>query len=548
MAGSQEPILKLRITPEFVNHPDPYLRSLHILLAIESPQVSRGNAVIAGVLNSTALEPLELQATDDNGFLPVALESSSEAVGTKWVTDRDTSGDVKISYTVNPTLNYKPAYEETSFYPDASRKGLLGSGLSFVHIPQGNKTYRNLVEWDLSNAPKGTRAVWTFGEGPEPVGKVGPASILNDSVYMVGKIQSNPTLPSNVADHYGYYWFGDLPPNINVSKDIHHKFFLNASEFFDDPPSQNNPYRSFVRNNGKNKVMGGTSFKRSHIFDYDNQISQATDYDLVRHLSHELVHNWLGPSITENKIDWLFEGINNALSVYFPFRFKFRTPHYFMSTINMLLTKYYTSPLINLIHAELLKLVPIDFYARQLLGARAWVFVVGTDVGARDLSDMKRPVEDLAMKPLAKKKANGDPHGIEEFLVLLQPLMGDKARDIYEEMTKGSVILLPPEKFFGPKTHRLMPIDQEVLDFGMDIESFGKEVVKGLKSGGRADEAGLMEGDVIISSSHLQPCVDNFELEMEVIIHRDGEDKTVRYWPRSFEKAKSWSFMKLDEM
>jgi len=71
-------------------------------------------------------------------------------------------------------------------------RGLLGSGLSFVHIPQGNKTCRNIVEWDLSNALEGTRAVWTFGEGPEPVVKVGPASILNDSVYMVGQIQSNP--------------------------------------------------------------------------------------------------------------------------------------------------------------------------------------------------------------------------------------------------------------------------------------------------------------------------------------------------------------------
>jgi hypothetical protein len=324
------------------------------------------------------------------------------------------------------------------------------------------------VEWDLSNAPEGTRAVWTFGEGPEPVVKVGPASILNDSVYMVGKIQSNPTpLPRSISDH-GYYWFGDLLPNINVIKDIHRQFFLNVSEFFDDPPSESKPYRSFVRNNGKARRMGGTSFKRSHIFDYDDQIPQATDYDLVRHLSHEMVHNWLGPSVTENKIDWLFEGINNALSVYFPFRFKFRTPHYFKSTISMLLTKYYTNPLINLSHAALLKLVPTDYYARQLLGARAWVFVVKADVGARYLSDMHRPVEDLAMKPLAKKKANGEPHGVEEFLDLLQPLMGDKPRDMYEEMSKGSVMLLPPGKFFGPKTHRLIPIDQEVLDFGID--------------------------------------------------------------------------------
>jgi len=108
MAESQEPILKLRIIPEFVHHPNPYLRSLHIIFNIESPKVSRGNVVVAGVLKSTALEPMKLQASNDNGFLPVALEESSEAASANWVADRDTSGDLEISYTVNPTVNYKP--------------------------------------------------------------------------------------------------------------------------------------------------------------------------------------------------------------------------------------------------------------------------------------------------------------------------------------------------------------------------------------------------------------------------------------------------------
>jgi hypothetical protein len=139
MAESQEPILKLRITPEAAHPPGPYLRSLNIVLTIQSPQVSRGNAVVAGVLKSIALEAFEIQASDSNGFLPVALQSSSETAGSNWVADRDTSGDVKISYTVTPTLNYKPGYEETSIYLDASGKGLLGSGLSFVHIPTATK-------------------------------------------------------------------------------------------------------------------------------------------------------------------------------------------------------------------------------------------------------------------------------------------------------------------------------------------------------------------------------------------------------------------------
>lgn len=105
---------------------------------------------------------------------------------------------------------------------------------------------------------------------------------------MVDQIQSH-RLPGNPSD-YGYYWLGDIPFNISVIKDVHPKFFKNASELFDDPPSKLNPYRSFLRNNGTAKFMRGISFKRSHIFDYDDRILQATDYDLVWHTSHEMVH------------------------------------------------------------------------------------------------------------------------------------------------------------------------------------------------------------------------------------------------------------------
>jgi hypothetical protein len=116
--------------------------------------------------------------------------------------------------------------------------------LTFIPTPAVGKIYRNIVEWDLSTAPEGTRALWTFGEGPDPVERVGPASILSDSVYMVGPIRSNPPVPiaGSISDYYGYYWFGDLPPNIEVIKDMHHDFFLKICDFFEETPSASNPY------------------------------------------------------------------------------------------------------------------------------------------------------------------------------------------------------------------------------------------------------------------------------------------------------------------
>jgi hypothetical protein len=59
--------------------------------------------------------------------------------------------------------------------------------------------------------------------------------------------------------------------------------------------------------------------------------------------------------------------------------------------------------------------------------------------------------------------------------------------------------------------------------------------------------AGLKEGDRIVKSSYLWRCVDHFEEKMKVITERDGVQIEVNYWPRSFEMAKSWQMIKLDE-
>jgi hypothetical protein len=212
----------------------------------------------------------------------------------------------------------------------------------------------------------------------------------------------------------------------------------------------------------------------------------------------------------------------------------------------MLCTRYYTNPLIYLPHDELLKLVPTNEYAKELLLSRAWAFVVATDIRGRWMSKLIRPIEDPAIKPMSKRRANGEPHGINEWIELLQPLLGDEARERYEEMLSGKLILIDV-RLFGAKTHTLKQVDQEILDFGMEKESFEEGVVRGLKGGSRAEQAGLKEGDRIVKSSYVWRCVDHFEEEMKVVVERQGVETEIKYWPRSFEMAESWQMVKVDE-
>lgn len=212
----------------------------------------------------------------------------------------------------------------------------------------------------------------------------------------------------------------------------------------------------------------------------------------------------------------------------------------------MLCTKYYTNPLILLPQSELLRLASSNIYAKEALSSRAWAFVLSVDLRARHLSDLLRPVEDLAIKPLAKLIAEGKSYSIEDFCALMEPLMGNEARERYEEMLKGTVIQFPVS-LFGAKTHYMKRTDQEVLDFGFNIRDFEDKKVMGLKMGSRAMTAGLQDGDEILSINEGWRCFECLKAEFEIVVMRDGKEEGIRYWPRSAEKVVSWHLVEVSE-
>ncbi|KAH7403315.1 hypothetical protein BKA64DRAFT_446872 [Cadophora sp. MPI-SDFR-AT-0126] len=565
MADVTIPKLGVLITPEFDSNA--HAVSLLVSLIIESPALLQDQILVTFPSTfSCVCTEQELDVSDEQGALPIVFEDQEKSADRSWLPARKSIGDVRIRYKVIPSAKDQFKTDGPVLGLHSEKGGLLGSGFALIPVPPP-KEYRNIVQWDLSRAPKGTRAVWTYGEGPRLIERVGAACILRDSVYMVGQIEG-----TRAAANYGYYWFGNLPPNIEVIKDIHESFFTHVQKFFETDVNESEdidhpffanvpkgikqclveptPHRSFVRYTSSYKSFGGTSFGHSHIFNYDDQIGKAKDYDLIRRMAYEMSHIWLGPSAVEG-VDWLYEGIKNCLSIYMPFRHQGpRSGHYFQATINMLCTRYYTSPLISLPFEDILKLAPTNAYAREHVGARAWAFVVGVDMRARQLAKGKlktiRPVEDIAMIPLANNKSRGDAHGIKEWIKFLIPIMGGEIQQRYDDFCNGTIILLP-ESLYGAKTHYLKQFDQPILDFGMDRESFSTGVVTGLKMDSRAGFTGLMDGDEILRSSHEWRCVDDDNAAMDLEIVKKGVRRKIRYLPRAFEMAKSWEMVKRDE-
>jgi hypothetical protein len=136
----------------------------------------------------------------------------------------------------------------------AQQGGLQGSTLSMIPVPPGTdeknrKIYRMILDWYLRSAPKGKRAVWTFGEGPGPEQRIGPSAELSSTLIMLGDVKSYPppSLEGNEDNFYGFYYFGEPLSSIIDTAYAHHQLFLKMSKFFQDPPSAENPYRVFVR-------------------------------------------------------------------------------------------------------------------------------------------------------------------------------------------------------------------------------------------------------------------------------------------------------------
>lgn len=506
----ETPNLSVLIIPQF--DLEEVATGLKINLTFSSSLVGDGGLLVEFPAHfakiSDEKEPL---AHDAEGVLPVVLDTSE--TGTICHAARKPVGDIVIGYGVSASLSdeSKSDIPKLGLYRDQG--GLLGSGYSFLASPPLMDAYDIAFEWDLSAVPEGMRAVWTYGEDDSLITKVGPFSLLKDAVFMIGQIHSYPPpgTTGRMIDYYGYYWFGDLPPNIDVIKTIHHDFYMKMSEYFDSTPSKENCYRSFVRNTGSTKSFGGTAFAHSHIFDYDNQINKASNFDLVRRLSYEMNQHWLGPSAKSMGMDWLYEGMNVYLSMFMPGRNKIdRTGAYFLETFNMLCTRYYTNPLTQstLTLDDVLERVPSDPYAREHISTRAWAFVIWADLKARRITqdkmpELMRPVEDLVMKPIVKEKSRGELQGIDKFISMLEPLMKDDIKRHYNNFTNGVITRLFTDLFGGPNSfHILKGVAQEVLDFGMDRDSFVSGIVKHLKVGSRAEIAGIMEGDKIGWSSH----------------------------------------------
>ncbi|KUI54481.1 hypothetical protein VP1G_01864 [Cytospora mali] len=478
--------------------------------------------------------------------------------------DQETEGDVIAEWEVSVVKNdFDDPDDLSRLHRDQG--GVIGAGRSFLpHFNIGREYQcQAVIEWDLSGWPEPTRAVCSFGEGPEPVTAQRSGDTLLDCVFMVGVINSHPPEPpprdSGDNRFCSTYWFGDLPPNLSAIKDYPTNIFPRMAEHFKD---EQGSYRTFFCRAPKGPKLTSTSFHNSSIVEYDDDHAKDEhDWDLVRLLNRAMVTAWARIDAEDDgsENDWFTDGLSLLYTVYLPFRFGQRSPDYFRVTINAFLSAYYTNPLIRMPYAELNALVSSPkanhcWYSASAMAMRAFVYMLKMDFHTRRAAvarsvDVMRPMDEIVRDLLVRRRHGGADEKVQkrDWLAGVAYWLGqENAERHFREMIEndeGRVNEMDDLlTSFGQK-HGPHPVEQEMLEFGFDRKSLEEGHVSGSVEGSRAWETGLKNGDRIVWYARPESCEMDIEKTFKLTVERDGEKIDIVYWPRSRGKVRCWQVL-----
>lgn len=479
---------------------------------------------------------------DDEGTVPFNL------VGDGPVKDvhvtREVLGDLVFASKVRALDAHETSDEDTALRCDQG--GIVGSGAYFLPRFRADQDFDISVAWDLETCSETTRAVCSFGEGPQPVQITGKGDTLLTCAFAAGPLRSFPEAPpqqGNPGGFGGTYWFGELPDNLSAVKDYATKIFPAMSEHFLD---QEGSYRAFMRRVPKG--FKGNVLRSSSIIDYDEDTISEHDWDLVRLLNKTMVSTWVQMQAEDDarENDWFSQGLSYLFTVYLPFRFKQRGPDYFRATVNAFLSAYYTNPLVSKSLLELNSLDPRqDWYVRSAKATRGFVYMLKMDTYLRRAAkargeDVERPIDELVRK-LCLQRQNGGQIQRKDWIAGIEYWLGpaDAERHFREMLEDGGKLneLSDMVSSFGG-TYGPQPVEQEGLEFGFDKRSLeeGVGVVSGVVEGSRAAQAGLLDGDQVVWFLRPEACEIHSDAKFRMTVERGGERVDIEYVPRCKER------------
>ncbi|WP_165186727.1 hypothetical protein [Caulobacter soli] len=518
------PKLNVQLTPHAEGGAQSYMA---VRETLEAPSLPAGGVLVrlpvklVGIPGSQLLGD-GLTARDASGPLSLTeeLEPPTPQGGYRhWKVSRATVGDVVVDYRAAPRQISAATNNGPLFDLREESGGFAGAGVTFLAVPPGERPYRLAVDWDLSQAPKGSRGVSSLGEGH--VETVGPAERLVFSFYAAGPLQ---TLPGQ-SDGFGLYWLSPPPFPADTLGARIKTLHAAMAKFFGTSDSA---YRVFIRQNPY-AGTGGTALPSSFMFGY--RASDKPTLEALQSLvSHEMAHNWPAMQGEHGDTAWYSEGTAEFYSMLLSYRSGLLSLDGFVDSLNDKTAAYYTNPYLRLTNPEAAKIFWSDPTAQTVPYGRGFLYLVDTDAAIRAKSGGKHSLDDVVQEIYRRQKAD-QPYAIETWLDLVGKEIGaDAAKAGYQAMANGEV-LHPANRFAGclvasPKTMR-------IFELGFDRASLADaRIVRGLKAGSEADKAGVRDGDQILTESGLLEARKDETRALTLTLKRDGAERTVTFQPR----------------
>ncbi|KAL7917022.1 peptidase M61 domain-containing protein [Trichoderma austrokoningii] len=497
--------------------------------------------------------PDDIQASDAAGPLPlVFLPRSGQDNLQEWrpVEGRQVNGAVTLRMTVWPRKVdiSTPLGARIDLRKDQG--GLQGAGCWFLPKLDSLQqlVFANTVSWDLSDCSLGTRAIWSYGEGPAPITKMGPVDTLLNTVYMTGFVQSHPPGPwPGISPGFcGIYWFESIPNKLLQLCNFNEEMYARMAQMFEE---ESGSYRVFIRRSIRG--YGGTGFSASYMLEYDDSVEKEEDVDAIRQVfAHEMVHSFALIDAEENGDDnsWYIEGIAEFFSCILPYRFGILPATYATRCINRKLSAYGTNPAINMPLRDAERNFFSSWYAGSIPYHRGMAYLLLVDAQLRSaaritIATEPGPLDEISVG-FTKRRRRGEKILQADWLHALGQKLDDAGIDFrnqFQNMLSGVTIPLE-DVFVGSSTNKLIAGRQRILQYGFDKAALSTRIIGEIEPGSGAEAAGLRIGDHIKENMPAGIVVEDSQREYWLVVERDDEDeaKEIKWLPREERTARVW--------
>ncbi|KAM0263356.1 hypothetical protein ACHAQJ_001212 [Trichoderma viride] len=577
----RRPTAALTLSPTYASESPQHGRpavptGIHVTmqLSAQNGRFCAGSALLTHVLNSGSTPAAQYDSQDlcvtDKSCNRLSLrQDDSNNWRTWYLTDDPADGHVTISFFAparSTDKNTIPA-PRIDLRRDANG-GLVGQGKGFIPVVPDesrlSKETNNItkpeewevsVEWNLEDAPSGTRGACSFGDDAVSRAK-GPFANILSTIFAVGLLQRHPPwgssthisipgLPSAHSD-FAVYWIGKTVYDMETLPSTVAGIYQSTASFF----SSANPFRVFIRQveNGQ----GGTGASNSFLLEYSlSAKSDTTSESTAELLAHETIHEYAlldadETGDTEPEVSWYIEGIAEYYGAIVPYRGGVSNRQQLMRTLNGFAQSYYTNPVRGVDYGYVLSHYWDTVYITRVSYALGFMYMAAENARIREATGGVKCFDDVAMG-LYHRRVAGKSNTLDDYHTMVAELVGkDEEKKNYTSMYRGDIII-PPADCFADLGLKMVRQDAEKFELGFDSESLRVNVIRDVVKGSRAQKAGVLEGDKVVAAGMAWVAANKLDNLMQITVLRDGKEKLIRWWPRSDEKVECWVWVEADE-